>query len=136
MTVIYNNGNMVETIPYKEIPIKWTEEAKPENLMKISKDLSGIDTKGDIFGRVSNVPITMMAVKYKEELDEIKPGQVHNLSNQAKPCTARCFERLLGYVDFEGRSTDNLDSLEKESYNFSVPVCMIESAGSFEVGKY
>jgi hypothetical protein len=42
------------------------------------------------------------------------------------------FERLLGYVDFQAFSKDNLETLEEDAFNISLPVCMVEGATHFE----
>ena len=70
MAVVYNNGNTIGPIPHEEIPIKWS----PEHLMKVERAPTGLDTISDLFGNISQVPVAMMACKYKEEFDELKPG--------------------------------------------------------------
>jgi len=79
MAVIYNNGSTIDAIPFEEIPIKWSNNS--QDLLKVKKDHCNFNTKSDLFGQITQVPIAMMACKYKEEFDEIKQGQVSNITN-------------------------------------------------------
>ena len=66
--------------------------------------------KGDIYGHIYHVPKAMLASLHPEKCDKIS----QNLTKSQKmvgECKARTFERLLGYVDFEAKSTDGCESI-------------------------
>ena len=51
-------------------------------------------------------------------------------------CSARTFERLMGFVDFEVYSVDGCQSLETDPVKIAIPVCLAEDAGAEEIQTY
>jgi len=126
--VLYNTGQSVESILFTETRI-CTEELVPLNAGGVLKRLThevDLKTAGDVYGRISHVPIAMMAAKDTDKLQSLVQGQTKSMEMVGQ-CVARTFERLLGYVDFEAISTDGCLSF-CEPRHFAVPACMCEQA--------
>ena len=51
-------------------------------------------------------------------------------------CEARCFEKLLGYVDLEVLSTDGLCSIKEPAEQLAAAVCQLEPASVEEIQTY
>jgi hypothetical protein len=51
-------------------------------------------------------------------------------------CEARCFEKLLGYVDLEVLSSDGLCSIKDITEQIAAAVCQLEPATEEEIQTY
>ena len=126
--MLYNTGKSIENIPFEET--RWhvghlKEFGHPDNqkiLLKLPvqevRDFNPMFT-GDVFGRISHIPICMMSAKDANQLQNMNQGQTKS-STMIGNCTSRGFERLLGYVDFEIASADGFISLLPQPMNDGV----------------
>ena len=51
-------------------------------------------------------------------------------------CTARCFERLMGFIDLDILSVDNLQTLSADPFKVAVPVCLLSPADDMDLAIY
>jgi len=71
--VLYNTGQSVESILFDETRIS-TEELVPLSSGSVLKKLThevDLKTEGDVYGRISHVPIAMMAAKDTDQLQSL-----------------------------------------------------------------
>ena len=119
--VLYNTGASIESINFKEMRIhcNGTDGKDFINVQHLSRRK---------FGRVTHIPIAMLAAKNQATIDHLEAGLVKN--EMAVHCEARCFEKLLGYIDVDVLSTDGLCSIKTPPERIAVAVCKIEPASS------
>jgi|688.fasta_scaffold934300_1 hypothetical protein len=119
--VLYNTGASIESINFKEMRI--------HSNSKEGKDFINVQhlTRRK-FGRVTHIPIAMLAAKNQVTIDHLEASTVKN--EMVVHCEARCFEKLLGYVDVDVHSTDGLCSIKTPPERIAVAVCKIEPASN------
>ena len=93
LTVLYNNGTSIEHIPFIEHKIKVGE----------------IVESGSYVGKVSAVPLCLLAAREQSSLEHLQSGTV--VHPKISHCNFRYFERMPGYVAVEVFSKDWMNSL-------------------------
>jgi hypothetical protein len=81
------------------------------------------------FGRISKVPICMLASPDQDTLDNLIPGSID--WPKIGSCNFRYFERVPGFVEVKVASKDSLATLEKTDLFIGACICNISPA-SFE----
>jgi len=122
LTVLYNYGESIDEIPFKEIKIPLGDDYY-QIKNKESEDQTMIV-------KVSKIPISMTCAHNKDDLKHMNIQTVEH--EPISHCRLRYFERLPGYVDLEMVSSDNCMSLYEGEYKFSAPICIIEKADEMQ----
>lgn len=76
----------------------------------------------------------MLASPNKAHLDSLSAGSV-SFPIEVH-CEARCFEKLLGYVDLQVLSTTGLSSILDEPQQLAAAVCKLEPATEEQIQTY
>jgi len=80
-------------------------------------------TAGNCFGKVTKIPYAMLTSPSKEYIENLCPSQV-NLPLTIH-CNYRCFEKLLGYVEFEVLADSSMQEVLETSKHVGVAVCQL-----------
>jgi hypothetical protein len=126
--ILYNNGVKIERLKHKEYRI----ESKEPVLMRFEQEkiTAAVEHTGDLYGIISNIPVTTMACKDEKDKSKYKTGELI-ADRKTGYCGTRGAMEWPGWVDFHILSNDGLGSV-KDCGLVSVPICMLYEATSEE----
>lgn len=113
--VLYNTGNSIERVNFREMRLEQPSAAKPGQFVNVQH------LTRRKFCRVQHVPVAMLASPSREKLETLTAGQVS--FPMEVHCEARSFDKLLGYVDLHVLSTDGLCSIKVPPEQISAAIC-------------